>query len=129
MNEQLDDVKHMNKMMMYAKCVTVRDQQLDEKNEIHDHKKTEEKRKDLMMEIERLKKIKYYEELEKEKKELQKAGHTIIIDQIKERELKRLREKEEQEREGQQILKEIKQLQKDESENALVIFYIIFNIT
>ena len=114
-------------MMMYAKCVTVRDQQLDEKNGIHDHKKTEEKRKDLMMEIERLKKIKYYEELEKEKKELQKAGHTIIIDQIKERELKRLREKEEQEREGQQILKEIKQMQKEENENALVIFYLITN--
>ena len=127
LNEQLDDVKHMNKMMMYAKCVTVRDQQLDEKNGIHDHKKTEEKRKDLMMEIERLKKIKYYEELEKEKKELQKAGHTIIIDQIKERELKRLREKEEQEREGQQILKEIKQMQKEENENALVIFYLITN--
>lgn len=61
-------------MMMYAKCVTVRDQQLNEKNVLHDHKKNEEKRKDLMMEIERLKNIKYYEELEKMKKEEQKSG-------------------------------------------------------
>ena len=74
LNEQLDDVKHMNKMMMYAKCVTVRDQQLGEKKVIHDHKKNEEKRKDLMMEIERLKQIKYYEELEKMKKEEQRSG-------------------------------------------------------
>jgi len=138
LNEQLDDVKHMNKMMMYAKCVTVRDQQLQEKQVLHGHKKNEEKRKDLMMEIERLKKIKYYEELEKYKKEEQKAGfqsffffsnffpfsgHSIIIDQIKERELKRLREKEDQEREGQQILKEIKVLQKEETENIMVFIY------
>lgn len=77
MNEQLDDVKHMNKMMMYAKCVTVRDQQLNEKQMLHEHKKNEEKRKDLMMEIERLKKIKYYEELEKSKKEDQRAGNKL----------------------------------------------------
>ena len=48
-------------------------------------------------------------------------GHSIIIDQIKERELKRLREKEDQEREGQQILKEIKVLQKEETENIMVL--------
>lgn len=69
MNEQLDDVKEMNKMVMYAKCVTIRDKQLDEKKEIFGEKKLEEKRKDLMMEVERLKKIKFYEEQERKKKE------------------------------------------------------------
>ena len=52
----------MNKMVNYVKCVTVRDKQLQEKQAIIEEKKAEEKRKDLMMEIERLKKIKYYEE-------------------------------------------------------------------
>lgn len=80
MNEQMDDVKEMNKMVMYAKCVTIRDKQLVEKQDIRGEKKLEEKRKDLMMEIERLKKIKYYEELEKRKKEEQKEGHLKIID-------------------------------------------------
>ena len=28
MHEQMDDVKTMNKMVMYAKCVTIRDKQL-----------------------------------------------------------------------------------------------------
>lgn len=52
------------------------------------------------MEIERLKQIKFYEEQEKKKKQEQYEGHCKIIEQIKERELIRLREKEEQEREG-----------------------------
>lgn len=65
----MDDVKEMNKMVMYAKCVTIRDRQLNEKSDIRGENKINEKRKDLMMEVERLKKIKYYEELEKAKKE------------------------------------------------------------
>ena len=80
MNEQLDDVKAMNKMVMYAKCVTIRDKQLDEKKKIVEEVKVQEKRKDLMMEIERLKKIKFYETQEKMKKEDQKKGHLVIID-------------------------------------------------
>ena len=69
MNEQLDDVKTMNKMVMYAKCVTIRDKQLEQKKSLHESMKVQEKRKDLMMEVDRLKKIKYYEEQEKLKKE------------------------------------------------------------
>jgi len=72
-----------------------------------------------MMEIERLKKIKYYEELEKYKKEELKKGHMVIIDQIKEREMDRLRKQEEKEREGQEIIKGIQALQKEEGEVSL----------
>lgn len=110
LNEQLDDVKTMNKMVMYAKCVTIRDKQLEQKKHLHESMKVQEKRKDLMMEVDRLKKIKYYEEQEKFKKEEQKKGHMVIIDQIKERELIRLKDKEEQEREGQVMLKRIQEL-------------------
>jgi len=59
----------MNKMVMYAKCVTIRDKQLEQKKSLHESMKVQEKRKDLMMEVDRLKKIKYYEEQEKLKKE------------------------------------------------------------
>ena len=45
----------MNKMVAYTKCVTVRDKQLIEKREMYDQVKVEEKRKDLMGEIDRLK--------------------------------------------------------------------------
>ena len=45
-------------MLMYAQVVTIRDRQLDEKKMIKQHYREEEKQKDLMMEIERLKAIK-----------------------------------------------------------------------
>ncbi len=57
-NEDKDDVKEMNKMIMYAKVVTIRDKQLKQKVQIKDWYKEEEKKKDLMMEIKRLKEIK-----------------------------------------------------------------------
>ncbi len=79
MSENFDDVKEMNKMVAYAKCVTVRDKQLEEKKDIYGDKKLQEKRKDLMMEVERLKKIKFYEEQERKKKEEMKEGHSKII--------------------------------------------------
>jgi len=44
----------MNKMMMYAKVVTIRDVQLKQKKQIQEWNKEEEKKKDLMMEIKRL---------------------------------------------------------------------------
>ena len=72
------------------------------------------------MEIERLKKIKYYEELDKVKKEEQIKGHMVIIAQIKERELMRLNIKEEQEKEGQVMIKKISEQQKSEGINAMV---------
>lgn len=72
-----------------------------------------------MLEVDRLKKIKYYEELEKQKKEELIAGRSVIIDQIKERELQRLRLQEEKEREGQEIIKLIKQLEKEEAQRNL----------
>lgn len=79
MNNQLDDVKEMNKMVMYAKCVTIRDKQLTEKKDIEDERKLVEKRKDLMMEVERLRSIKFHEEKERKKKEEQREGHHKIV--------------------------------------------------
>jgi len=118
-NEQMDEVKHMNQMTLYAKTVTIRDRQLEEKKEIQEQRKMEEKRKDLVMEVERLKKVKYYEEAERERKHEQKNKALLVVDQIKERELERLRAQEEKEREGQEIVKGIKQLQVDEAQGNL----------
>jgi hypothetical protein len=49
-DEQLDDVKHMNQMMLYAKCVTIRDAQLLEKQMIQKEKADLEKSFDALME-------------------------------------------------------------------------------
>jgi len=100
LDENRDEVKHMNQLMLYAKVATVRNKQLTDKVDVKEQRKLEEKRKDLMMEVERLKKIKYYEDTEREKKKVLREGYLVIIDQIKERDLQRLKAQEEKEREG-----------------------------
>ena len=70
-----------------------------------------------MMEIERLKMLKFHEERERKTKEDQlkgkfesKSGSLIIINQIKEREQARMREQEIQEKEKHQMLAQIEKL-------------------
>lgn len=114
LDEEKDDVKHMNQMCLYSKCVTIRDKQLEEQKRLEAEYRDEERRLDLMMEIERLKNLKHQEQLEKQRKEALKQGSMVIIDQIKERELERIREQEMREREKQLILDQIEQLRREE---------------
>ncbi len=114
MDEELDDVKHMNKMVHYAKCATIRDKQLEEAKELEKLKKEDDQRMDIMMEIERLKALKFHEEREKVRQETQRQGALVIVDQIKEREQQRMREQELKDKEQKQMLKQIAELQQDE---------------
>jgi len=54
----------MNQMVFYSKVVTVRDKQLEESKQLEEEYIAEQKKLDLMMEIERLKKIKEEEDRE-----------------------------------------------------------------
>lgn len=80
LDEDHDDVKHMNQMMLYSKVVTIRDRQLDEAKRLEQEWIEEQKRLDLMMEIERLKSLKLQEEREVKRKDAQKQGSLVIID-------------------------------------------------
>ena len=64
MDEGLDDVKHMNQMVLYSKVVTIRDKQIEENKRLENEWIEEQKKLDLMMEIERLKILKVEEERE-----------------------------------------------------------------
>lgn len=66
----MDDVKNMNQMILYSKCVTIRDAQIEEKRNMMIESEEESRRLDLMMEIERLKAIENYE--------VQKQFHGIL---------------------------------------------------
>jgi len=57
LDEEHDDVKHMNQMVMYSKIVTIRDKQLVESKTLEEEWLAEQKKLDLMMEIERLKSL------------------------------------------------------------------------
>ena len=55
MQEEKDEVKHMNQMMLYSKCVTIRDAQIKDKQQRMLETQDEAKKQDLLMEIERIK--------------------------------------------------------------------------
>jgi hypothetical protein len=114
LDEEKDDVKHMNQMMLYSKCVTIRDRQLEEQTRLEAEYRDEERRLDLMMEIERLKNLRHQEGLEVKRKGALKQGSLVIIDQIKERELERIKEQELREKEKQLVLEQIQALKREE---------------
>ena len=65
----MDDVKAMNQMVLYSKVVTIRDKQLEENKKLEQEWIQEQKKLDLIMEIERLKVLK-----EEEIRETRKAA-------------------------------------------------------
>jgi hypothetical protein len=109
MDEGLDDVKHMNQMVLYSKVVTIRDKQLEENKELEKEWVEEQKKLDLMMEIERLKAIKVSEEREHLRKDARRRGAAVIIDQIQEREVERIKQREQLQKEQEQMNRQIEQ--------------------
>ena len=105
-------MKHMNQMTLYAKVVTVRDKQLEENKQLEAEWVSEQKRLDIMMEIERLKALKAEDERERLRVEAQRRGAAVIIEQIKDREVQRVKEREQLEREQQQMKRAI-EIQKE----------------
>lgn len=109
LDEGLDDVKHMNQMVLYSKVVTIRDKQLEENKELEKEWVEEQKKLDLMMEIERLKAIKVAEEREHLRKDARRRGAAVIIDQIQEREIERIKQREQLQKEQEQMNRQIEQ--------------------
>jgi len=119
LSEELDDVKKMNQMMLYAKVVTIRDAQVNEKKVIEKERQEEERRLDTIMEIERLKALKMYEEREIKSKQDRRLGATVIIDQMRERERERVRQLEMQDQEREAMLRQIETMKAEEIKQAV----------
>lgn len=92
LEEQKDEVKHMNQMMLYSKCVTIRDAQIEEKKQMMLEAEEENRKQDLMMEIERIKALEQYEAREAQRVEERRRGAKVLEDQIQERERERIRQ-------------------------------------
>ena len=114
LDEELDDVKAMNQMMAYAKCVTIRDAQISEKVEIQQEMEEEERRLDTIMEIERVKAIQRASEVEAAKAKERREGALVIVDQIKIREAQRELEMEQKDIEQQMMLKHIQKMEEED---------------
>eukprot|EP00899_Mesostigma_viride_P005653 jgi/Mesvir1/15089/Mv14730-RA.1 len=113
---ELDDVKRMNQMVLYSKCVTIRDAQIEEKKHKREVAEEEEQQLDLMMEVERLKALENYEERERKRKEELKYGAAVLKQQIAERELERQHQEELREQERQHIMRDIARMKAEEAE-------------
>jgi hypothetical protein len=66
--EQEDEVKYLNELILNAKVHAIRDAQLVEKQHIKKELKEEEKRLDQMMELDRVNSIRIQKEIEQKRK-------------------------------------------------------------
>ncbi|CAE8633663.1 unnamed protein product, partial [Polarella glacialis] len=119
LDEDMDDVKHMNQMMLYSKVVTIRDAQIQEKRNVQSEREEEERHLDAMMEIERLKALKMYEVREHERLASQRSGAKVIIEQIKDRQTQRMKEEEHRDQERSFVLKQIEALKSEEVQQVV----------
>jgi len=101
-------------MVLYSKVVTIRDKQINENKKLEQEWVDEQKKLDLMMEIERLKVLKVEEEREKVKAAQRIKGKQVIVDQIQERTLLRMKEQEVRDKERIQLLGNIEKMKKED---------------
>lgn len=79
---------------------------------------TQEKRLDVIMEIERQKQLEIYEEREKKRLEDRKKGAEVIVKQIEERERERIRQLEIQDQEREAMMQQIEEMKREEAQAA-----------
>lgn len=114
LNEQEDEIKKLNEIILNAKCHAIRDAQLQEKTQIAEELDEENKRLDEMMEIERLRALQSYEQRELERQQKQVEGASIIKNQIKDNEQRRILEDEKREQEKLAMLRYLEKLQTED---------------
>ena len=116
LNEQEDEIKKLNEIILNIKCHAVRDAQLREKDEIKQELDEENKRLDEMMEIERLRALKQYEQRELERQYKQVEGANVIKKQINDNNQRRILEDEKREQEKMAMLRYLEKLQMEDIE-------------
>ena len=109
-----DVVKEMEKLAFYAKVATIRDKQKQEHKIMEQNYKRKEEKLDTMMELDRLKELKNQQDKEKFMQNQRREGCMVIIEQMKKKELEKIKLKEQLEKEKKDILKHLKKLQDED---------------
>ncbi|KAJ3177449.1 Cilia- and flagella-associated protein 45 [Geranomyces variabilis] len=104
LEEQEDEIKHMNELMLYAKCVAIRDKQVEEKLVIKNERKEEDARLDAMMEAVRVDELRKLAERETKRIEEMRKGAATIRSQITDRREAALLEAERRDQETKAII-------------------------
>ncbi|MEQ2252650.1 hypothetical protein ILYODFUR_024014 [Ilyodon furcidens] len=88
--EQEDEVKKLNQLILGAKCQATWDDQIQEKKEIRTKLDEEEKRLDIMMEVERCRALETIKKIDELRKQQRIKGKEQINNQIQQREQEKL---------------------------------------
>jgi hypothetical protein len=119
MDEDMDDVKHMNQIMLYAKVATIRDAQIAEKKERLARERAEEIAADLEREAQRVALLRAESEKQQRRRTESRNSAAEITKQINERKQKRLREQELQAQEAQAMLETVRLVEQKQEEERL----------
>ena len=98
----------MEKLAFYARVATIRNKQKQEHKIMEQNYKKKEEKLDTMMELDRLKNLKSQQDKEKMKEKERKEGCLVIIEQMKKKELDKIKEKEQKEKEQKELVKYLK---------------------
>ena len=101
-------------MVLYSKVVTIRNKQCEESKRLEQEWIDEQKKLDLMMEIERLKVLQEEEERDIRKHEARKKGAQVIVDQIQERTIQRMKEQEIRDKEKEELHANIERMRQED---------------
>ena len=112
-------VKAFDTLCRRAKAATIWDRQMDERKFMEKMYIDKEKKLDEMMELERLKEIKFLEEKNNIIKAYKKEGQKVIIDQIYDNDKERNRKREQVEREKILMNKQIERLKEEDRRMAI----------
>lgn len=96
--------------MLFCRVATIRDKQLNENKILESEYISNQKRLDIMMELERLKDLRVQREREERRIQAEREGCLKIIDQIKERDLERIKQDEIYRLEKAQLTKNIEEM-------------------
>lgn len=118
--EAIDEVKRITSVANEARAIVVLNQQVQDKRNVRVQQFEEIKEIDNMLEDGRLRKVQEILDKEQQHREGEFKGRKVIIEQIKDNHLKRLKLANEQEEEAQMMLLQIKKMQDEEITQTLI---------
>jgi len=112
--EENDEIKHLNELILEAKCHAIRDAQIAEKKQLQQQTQVEENRLDAMMEIDRVQGMQQQEEIVRKRKEQRQQGAIQIMNQIQANENERELEEERKDQEAKVLIAQQRKMQMDD---------------
>lgn len=112
--EENDEIKHLNELILEAKCHAIRDAQISEKHQLASQMFEENDRLDAMMEIDRVAGMMQQEEVVKKRKEQRQKGAVQIMQQIEANASEKLLEAEKKDQEAKILVSQQRRMQMDD---------------